>query len=131
MFSYYNIPINIPFKDSIYGTIIVKEFLNTRSLDLDNPKKSEINKKIISILEELVDIDEKDPIYDKILIDKLKNTYLSNKVLDNAVNIKDINSYIFSDKDYVFCIGFNLDSLPKTHKDIEYLSDNDKEELLI
>jgi len=129
MFSYYNIPINIPFKDSIYGTIIVKEFLNTRSLDLDNPKKSEINKKIISILEELVDIDEKDPIYDKILIDKLKNTYLSNKVLDNAVNIKDINSYTFSDKDYVFCIGFNLDSLPKTHKDIEYLSDKDKEEV--
>ena len=129
MFSYYNIPINIPFKDSIYGTYIVKEFLNTRSLDLDNPKKSEINKKIISILEELVDIDEKDPIYDKILIDKLKNTYLSNKVLDNAVNIKDINSYTFSDKDYVFCIGFNLDSLPKTHKDIEYLSDKDKEEV--
>ena len=129
LFSYYNIPINILFKDSIYGTITVNEFLKSKSLDLDDQSKLVINKKIISILEELVNIDDKDPIYEELLKDKLKSTYLPNKMLDKAVNIKDLSSYTFSDDDYVFCLGFNLDSLPKTYKDIEYISDKDKEEV--
>lgn len=129
LFSYYNIPINILFKDSIYGTTTVNEFLKSKSLDLDDQSKLVINKKIISILEELVNIDDKDPIYEELLKDKLKSTYLPNKMLDKAVNIKDLSSYTFSDDDYVFCLGFNLDSLPKTYKDIEYISDKDKEEV--
>ena len=129
LFSYYNIPINILFKDSIYGTNIVNDFLKLKTIDLNNSNKSIINKKIINILEELVDIDSSDPIYNKILIDKLKNTYLNNKKLDKAVNTKELDSYTFSDKDYVFCLGFNLDSLPKTFKDIEFLSDMDKKEV--
>ena len=129
LFKYYNIPINILFKDSIYGTNIVNDFLKSKELDLDDSSKLVINKKLISILEDLVNIDDKDPIYEELLKDKLKNTYLPNKILDNAVNIKDISSYTFSDDDYVFCVGFNLDVIPKTHKDIEYLSDKDKEEV--
>ena len=129
MFKYYNIPINILFKDSIYGSKTVNEYLKLKTLDLDDQNRSVINKKIIGILEELVDIDEKDPIYNKILIDKLKNTYLNNTKLDKAVNIKELDSYTFDDNDYVFCLGLNLDSLPKTHKDIEFLSDKDKEEV--
>ena len=129
LFSYYNIPINILFKDSIYGTITVNDFLKSKSLDLDDQSKLVINKKIISILEELVNIDDKDPIYEELLKDKLKSAYLPNKMLDKAVNIKDLSSYTFSDDDYVFCLGFNLDSLPKTYKDIEYISDKDKEEV--
>lgn len=129
LFNYYNIPINILFKDSIYGTNIVNDFLKSKELDLDDSSKLVINKKLISILEDLVNIDDKDPIYEELLKDKLKNTYLSNKVLDNAVNIKDLSSYTFNDDDYVFCVGFNLDSIPKTYKDIEFLSDKDKEEI--
>ena len=129
LFSYYNIPINILFKDSIYGTTTVNEFLKSKSLDLDDQSKLVINKKIISILEELVNIDDKDPIYEELLKDKLKSAYLPNKMLDKAVNIKDLSSYTFSDDDYVFCLGFNLNSLPKTYKDIEYISDKDKEEV--
>ena len=129
LFNYYNIPINILFKDSIYGTNTVNDFLKSKELDLDDSSKLVINKKLISILEDLVNIDDKDPIYEELLKDKLKNTYLPNKVLDNAVNIKDLSSYTFNDDDYVFCVGFNLDVIPKTHKDIEYLSDKDKEEV--
>ena len=129
LFSYYNIPINILFKDSIYGTNTVNEFLKSKELDLDDSSKLVINKKLISILEDLVNIDDKDPIYEELLKDKLKNTYLPNKTLDKAVNIKELSSYTFNDDDYVFCVGFNLDVIPKTHKDIEYLSDKDKEEV--
>ena len=99
---YYNIPINIPLKDCIYGSNIVNDYLKTKTLDLEDLNKSQINKKIISILEELVDIDENDQIYEKILIDKLKNIYLNNILLDNAVNIKELDKYTFNDDDYVF-----------------------------
>ena len=129
LFNYYNIPINILFNDSIYGTTIVNDYLKSKDLDLKNPSKLIINKKILSVLEELVNIDENDPLYEKILIDKLKNTYLPNTILDNAINIKELDSYTFKDDEYVFVVGFNLDSLPKTNKDIEFISDKDKEEV--
>lgn len=129
LFKYYKIPINILFKEPIYGTKIVNDFLKSKGLDLTNSNKSVINKKIINVLEELVNIDFEDEIYEKLLIDGLKNSYLPNTILDNAVNIKNLDTYTFSDNDYVFVVGFNLDSLPITHKDISYLSDKDKEEL--
>ena len=129
LFNYYNIPINILFNDSIYGTTIANDYLKSKDLDLKNPSKLIINKKILSVLEELVNIDENDPLYEKILIDKLKNTYLPNTILDNAINIKELDSYTFKDDEYVFVVGFNLDSLPKTNKDIEFISDKDKEEV--
>ena len=129
LFKYYNIPINILFKEPIYGTNIVNDYLKSKELDLTDSNKSIINKKIINVLESLVFIDEEDPIYEKLLIDGLKNTYLSNTTLDNAVNIKNLDTYTFTDNDYVFVVGFNLDSLPVTYKDISYLSDKDKEEV--
>ena len=126
IFSYYKIPININFKDSIFSTPTVKEYLNTNKLDLENESKITINKKIINIIK---DIPLDDNISKKILIDKLKNTYIPNTKLMNAVNVKDLDKYTFNDDEYVFVLGFNLDSLPKTYKDINYLTDKDKEEV--
>ena len=126
IFSYYKIPININFKDSIFSTPTVKEYLNTNKLDLENESKITINKKIINIIK---DIPLDDDISKKILIDKLKNTYIPNTKLMNAVNVKDLGKYTFNDDEYVFVLGFNLDSLPKTYKDINYLTDKDKEEV--
>ena len=126
IFSYYKIPININFKDSIFSTPTVKEYLNTNKLDLENESKITINKKIINIIK---DIPLDDDISKKILIDKLKNTYIPNTKLMNAVNVKDLDKYTFNEDEYVFVLGFNLDSLPKTYKDINYLTDKDKEEV--
>ena len=129
IFTYFKIPINIDFKDSIYGTNIVQDYLNTHKLDLEDNSKRIVNKKIVDVLNQLIDIDINDSLYDEILKDSLKNTYLNPIKLNNAVNIKDFYSYSFNDDEYVFVLGFNLDSLPKTYKDINFLSDRDKIEL--
>ena len=129
LFNYYNIPINIDFNESIYGTKVVQDYLNTNELDLEDNNKNSINKKIINILKELSDLDETNINYKKILIDKIKSTKIDSIKLDNAVNIKNLYKYEFNDDDYVFVLGFNLDSLPKIEKDISYINDSIKDEV--
>lgn len=129
LFSYYNIPINIPFKNSIYSTRIVKDYLEKDILNLDS--NDLITKKLVNVLNSLCDIDNTDPIYRDILIDKLKNTYISNNMLSNAVNISNLYDISFEDDEYVFVLGFNQDILPKTYKDIDYIPDRDKSNVLM
>ena len=129
LFNYYNIPININYKDSIYGNKIVQNFLKTKELHLEDYNKNNINKKIINILEELSNIDENNPIYNKLLIDKLKNTYTDPIIKTNSVNIRDIYNYEFNSDDHVFLIGFNQDILPVMRKDIDFISDSIKDEV--
>ena len=126
LFSYYNIPINIPFKNSIYSTKVVKDYLSDGVIDLDDTNKYEINKKLINCISKL---DKEDSISRKILINNLKNTYLSNYKLTNAVNIKNLYNEEFLDDEYIFVLGFNQDSLPKNYKDIDYITDIDKDEI--
>lgn len=129
LFSYYNIPININYNDSIYSTKVVQDFLSTGEIDLENNDKSIINKKLISVLADLSSIDEHDYVYKKILIDKLKNTCFSSKKLNNAVNIRDFYKSTFKDNEYVFVLGFNQDVLPKMEKDISYINDSIRDEV--
>ena len=62
-------------------------------------------------------LDDESKTYQTILLDKLKNTYLSIKKKVNAVNIKDLYQDVFEDDEYVFVLGFNQDILPKIEKD--------------
>lgn len=127
LFGYYHIPINLDFRDSIYTTKVVSDYLDTRELDLENSDKKAINRKLVNILSEVSMLPE-DSITEKILIDKLKNSYLSTKKYNNAINIKDLYKESFSDDEYVFVVGFNQDSLPKMQKDILYIDDSIREE---
>ena len=127
LFNYYNIPINIPFKNSIYGTKIVKDYLEEGTLNLESG--DEVTKKLVSVLNSLCNLDKEESVYRDILIDKLKNTYLSNKRLDKAVSISDLYDNSFDEDDYVFVLGFNQDILPKAYKDIDYLTDKDISEI--
>lgn len=127
LFSYYHIPIEIPFRNSIIGIPEVKEFLKTRYLEVITD--SYLYGKVQSILEEL-SILPKDSYFDEILYDRLKNTYHKNIKYKDSVKIKDLVSSSFSDDEYVFVIGFNQDKLPIIYKDIDYLLDSEKEEVL-
>lgn len=129
LFSYYKIPLNIDMKNSIYGTKVVKDFLETKELDLENKSKSIINRKLVNILSQLSTLDEESSAYQKILVDKLKNTYLPPKKKTNAISIKDLYTETFSSDEYVFVLGFNQDILPKMEKDISYINDSIKEEV--
>lgn len=130
LFSYYNIPVNLNFKDSIYGTKVVQDYLNNGTINLDYNDNNIINKKLVSILASLSKIEKNNLIvYNKILVDKLKNTYFSPCKLSNAVEVKNLFDTKFNDNDYVFVLGFNQDSLPKMEKDISFISDSIKDEV--
>ncbi len=125
MFKYYSIPIEIPYKNSIYGTTIVQDYLKTKELDLESTNP--IIKKIINILGELVELED-DSIKEEIFINICKNTYLNNNHYESSITIKDIN-YPFQEDNYVFVLGFNEGSIPNIHKDIDFISDRDKREV--
>ena len=129
LFSFYHIPININFNYSIYSTKLVKDYLNTKELDLENKDKKSINKKLINILSDLSFLDENSKEYKILLTDKLKNTFASPVNLKNAVTIKDLYKESFNDDEYVFVLGFNQDELPKMEKDISYITDKEKDEV--
>ncbi|MDD6941677.1 MAG: PD-(D/E)XK nuclease family protein [Bacilli bacterium] len=129
LFSFYHIPININFNYSIYSTKVVKDYLNTKELDLENKDKKSINKKLINILSDLSFLDENSKEYKILLTDKLKNTFTSSVNLKNAITIKDLYKESFNDDEYVFVLGFNQDELPKMEKDISYITDKEKDEV--
>jgi len=129
IFSYYNIPINIDMDNSLYATQIIKEFLQDGNIDIENLDKSLINKKLISILNDLSFLDKEDKLYKILLIDKLKNTKISPNKIKNAVNIKNLYNETFNDDEYVFVLGFNQDILPKMVKDEDFITDDIKDEL--
>ena len=129
LFKFYNIPINLDLKNSIYSTKIVKDYLENKTIDLDNKETLDITKKLINVINSLNDINNESNIYNILLIDKLKNTYISPIKYKNAVNIKDLYKYTFKEDDYVFVLSFNQDILPKNEKDINFISDKEKSEL--
>ena len=124
LFSYFKIPINLDMKESIYGTKIVKDYLNTKKMP---SFKTKIGAKLIEVLNSLVDI-ENDINYNTFLIDKLKNTYLPQKKYKNAINVIDIGTVLEED-DYLFVLGFNQDIIPKTYKNEDYITDDIKDEI--
>ena len=127
LFNYYKIPINLNLKNSIYSSKIVNNYLLDGTLNLEDT--SITNKKLVSVINSLTDLDSSTDTYKKILIDKLKNIYYPPIKYNNAVEIKDLFTNEFFDDEYVFVLGFNQDSLPKVRKDIDYISDNIKEEV--
>ena len=129
LFNYYKIPININFNDSIYNTLVVQEYLSTGLLDLEDPNKSTINKKLINIISSLSMLDSNSKIYKIILKDRLKHTYFPSKKYKNAINIVNLSKFSFRDDEYVFVLGFNQDILPVIHKDIDYINDSIKNEV--
>lgn len=129
LFKYYNIPINLDMDYSIYSTKVVQDYLNTNELDLENTDNLKITRKLVNVLSSLSRLDKDSPSYRKILINKLKNTKIPSNNLANAVKVKDIYKTTFKDNEYVFVLGFNQDILPKGVKDIEYITDKEKDEI--
>ncbi len=127
VFNYFNIPINLSNRSKIYSTKVVQDFINTNKLDLNN--NLDLNKKLLSIKNNLVDIEEDSLEYKEILIDKIKGTNFSKEKLDNAINMIDISEREITEDEYVFILGFNMDAFPTIDKDIDYISDDEKSEL--
>ena len=132
---YYNISVNNLEKNSIYGTILSKNFLE---LIKSNLSKEEILKSLenideyfykcyLDIINKYYFVDNLNDVIDFIEYD-LKNTYIKEKTYQNAISIVNLDSY-FLDDDYVFILGFNNENVPKTYKDIDYFNDELKDKL--
>lgn len=127
LFSYYKIPINLPMNYSILGTETVKKYLETNKLDMT--KNDKITRKLVSVINSLKTIEEDSPEFRTLLLSKLKNTSIDSVSYQDAISVKSLEKETFTADDYVFVLGFNQDNLPKLEKDIDYISDKDKEEV--
>lgn len=127
LFSYYKIPINLPMNYSILGTETVKKYLETNKLDMT--KNDKITRKLVSVINSLKTIEEDSPEFRTLLLSKLKNTSIDSVSYQDAISVKKLEKETFTADDYVFVLGFNQDNLPKLEKDIDYISDKDKEEV--
>ena len=134
---FYNIKISDIEKTSIYATTITKEVLekikNKSSKEeilsyLDKYKDKDIYMQIFNILNQFYFLDDLNLAY-SLIVDDFKNTYLKEPKYLEEIQILPVNSYLVSEDDYVFLIGFNLENIPKTYKDIDYLNDSLKKEL--
>ena len=124
IFSYYHIPITIPYKNSIYSSKTVQDYLAGKEIE-----NNEITKKLYNVLNHLVEINLEDEVGRAILIDALKHAYYDTEEYKDSVHIINIFNEEFKNDEYVFVLGFNQDILPRMKKDIEYITDKDKVEL--
>ena len=127
IFSYYKIPINLNIKYPIFGTKIVKDYLQEEKLDLENSNR--ITKKLVSILNSLIDLKDESKEYKELLISKIKSASVSSEEYKNAVQVKNLENEEFLEDEYVFVLGLNQDNLPKLEKDTDFISDKDKQEV--
>ena len=133
VFNLFNIPIKIPFKNSLYSLEPTKVFLENYNSDINitinKIKKydSKIVNKIINICNKYVFIDDYLKVKDLIVFD-LKNASINNYNLEKYIEIKDLNSS-FLDNEYVFIMNYNMGQIPKYIKDEDYITDNIKGEV--
>lgn len=136
----FSIPVYVN-DNSIYSTIIVKEYLNKLNSTSDFSKTLEYLKETFDLSKEanysiynmLFDISNKyndleysfSNIYELVLED-IKKSKLPEKKLLNKIEITSLEDNLF-DEEYVFLLNFNQGEIPKFYKDEDYLSDSLKE----
>lgn len=129
VFYFYNIPINLDDEETLYSTIpasfLIKNF-NSDLSDIIEKLKEKYNpsvvNQIINIINKYTFVSDKLLVKDMIIHDLLNTKVIKTKFV-NAINIIDYKNY--SNNDYIFLMNFNQKSIPVTHKDEKYLSDND------
>jgi len=125
----YNIKINNLEKTSIYATVetnkLIKIIEENEKEDVIFYITSNLDKEIflsfLNIINKYYFVDDLKLVLDLIKED-LKKTNLNNINYQDSIEVIPLNSYLVRDE-YVFLMGFNLENIPKTYKDIDYLDD--------
>ena len=132
----YNLAIDFKEKTALYSLKCIKDFINNLAINknieeslksLSNEK--DIYKALIGALNSLVDVDIINNI--DLLIYVLKNTYLANKKYENVIEIVNLDNIHLNADEYLFVLSINQGVYPKTFKNEDFLTDNEKEELNI
>lgn len=141
IFPMFNLPITLEVEDNIYSTSLSTKFFENYNSDLSttllylntfvtDESSSNIVNKMISIINKYSFIDDKLLVKDMIKYD-FKNTKVDIAERPNSIHEVNLKETIFNDNEYVFTVGFNQGILPTIHKDENYLTDYDKQELNI
>lgn len=139
---------DMPIEDrgySIYSTDIVREYLailsDTQDFSLAFSKvkekyvDDELGAKIIAIL---LNVSNKynglnysfNNVFALVKNDLQKSNIITCEDRDK-ISFIDVNPLLCDENDYVFLIGFNQNELPKLHRDEDYISDGEKEEVAL
>ena len=136
IFNLYNIPLNLEATTSIYGTSICLSFIDlfkshkdlktaleelNKLYNLNDENNLDIYNKIVNICNEYIHFD--DNVLEMIIYD-LKNTYLTNNIKSNAINIIDLKDNIFDNDDIIFILGFNQGLMPLIYKNEDFITDD-------
>lgn len=124
IFNYFNIPINLNDKESIYSLKEVSNYLIDKDINKLSPSTK---KKILRIETDLAFIKDEDT-YNKLLIHNLKNTYIDNIKYKDGVNKINIYNKYFTKDDYLFLLGFNSNII-RLEKDDNLIKDKYKNEV--
>ena len=133
-FSYlYHIPFTKLEHNSILSCVETKEFLEgireKKKEDLFfyyQEKNSNLALFFLNIINEYYFVEDLNLVYEEIY-EKLKNTYLDDK--DIGIEMVSFENLSWYNDKFVFLLGFNLENIPKTYKDIDYFNDSLKEKL--
>ena len=132
-FAFYHLPFNSKQRHSFYSTMLAQEFLaNYEAYSIEDQilhlseKYANVND-LVRIINRSVMIENK-KLRKQFIVDDLKQAKLENSLYDPAITCTDLD-VLFSDDDYVFLLGFNVNDYPKIKKDMDYLSDDIKEKL--
>lgn len=132
IFSFYNIPINLNEKTPLYYILSSYNLIN--NLDkleeyIKSIKNTEIKNKCIDILNNYYFVNDLTSIKD-VIVEELKNNYLSSPIYKNAINIIDLkNNFINNDME-IYLIGFAMEYIPTIYKDENLINDNIKPDYL-
>lgn len=138
IFPMYNIPYTLNDNGSIYGTYLVRQFINLDHTDMNasleelktlvkNEEDEDIYNQILDVVNNYAFINNYNDAWSSIKVD-LKNTKLRNKNLVASIHESTIDS-TYTEDDYVYLLSFNQGIIPTIHKDESYLSDEDNLEL--
>ena len=137
LFNYYNIPLCLDKKTSLYETSIGKYFIDNYDNNIEEllgsiKSKYKYNNDeynvLISILNNYTWCDDYLSIKDMIIYD-LKHAYIKNDNMKNQIECIDILDNIIDEDYYIFLMNFNQGSIPIIKKDEDYITDSMKDEV--
>ena len=130
IFSFYNIPVNLNDKISLYGLPIIKEFIEKLDESLDSAisilENFEYKKHVIDVINKYA-FTSFDETVKYLIKEELKTKKINSKKISNAIDIIDIEK--INNSDFYYVLNCNQGVFPKTYKDEDYLSDIEKKNI--
>ncbi len=143
IFNLYKIPVSLKEQTKLSDTTIGKYFIHNLNNDIESLledmyerfdiENNIYNKKVFKKINELINsyywVNEIIDVIDAIEAE-MKTIKISEDHYEKEIRLTEITDNIFSDNEYVFLLGFNQKSIPKSYKDEDYLDDSVKTSLM-